>query len=157
MEKPLPPNTKDKSEIDPQAHQPPHQALHTSLSAQPLTRYSSQLSHSFHLWVTETTLQALELIEEMDRNNGVEIGELLKASFFAVVECMVKYLALGGSDGKHFEAVKRVWRGRISNLQKLVIWVFFNGDFGYGLLWDFDDFVGFEKMGALGFMNLYLS
>ena len=32
-----------------------------------------------------------------------------------------------------------------------------NGDFGCGLLWVFDDFVGFEKMGALGFMNLYLS
>lgn len=47
--------------------------------------------------------------------------------------------------------------GRISNLEKLVIWVFINGDFGYGLLWVFDDFVGFEKMGLLGFMNLYLS
>ena len=32
-----------------------------------------------------------------------------------------------------------------------------NGDFGCGLLCIFDDFVGFEKMGALGFMNLYLS
>ena len=32
-----------------------------------------------------------------------------------------------------------------------------NGDFGCGLLWVFDDVVGFEKMGALGFMNLYLS
>jgi len=47
----------------------------------------------------------------------VEIGELLKAAYFvAVMECTVKYLALGGSDGKHFEVVKRVWRGRISNL-----------------------------------------
>ena len=32
-----------------------------------------------------------------------------------------------------------------------------NPDFGCGLLWVFDDFVRFEKMGALGFMNLYLS
>ena len=32
-----------------------------------------------------------------------------------------------------------------------------NGDFGCGLLWVFDEFVGFEKMEALGFMNLYLS
>ena len=32
-----------------------------------------------------------------------------------------------------------------------------NGDFGCDLLWVFDVFVGFEKMGALGFMNLYLS
>nr|POE95405.1 hypothetical protein CFP56_75852 [Quercus suber] len=47
--------------------------------------------HSFHLWVTETTLQELELIEEMDRNNGVEIRESLKATYFkAAAECMVK-------------------------------------------------------------------
>ena len=32
-----------------------------------------------------------------------------------------------------------------------------NGDFGCGLLWVFDEFVGFEKMEAWGFMNLYLS
>ena len=30
------------------------------------------------------------------------------------------------------------------------------GDFGCGLLWVFDEFVGFEKIGAMGFMNLYL-
>uniref|UniRef100_A0A7N2L3A6 Myb-like domain-containing protein n=2 Tax=Quercus lobata TaxID=97700 RepID=A0A7N2L3A6_QUELO len=69
--------------------------------------------------VTETTLQALELIEEMDRNDGVEIGESLKAAYMAAaVECTVKYLALEGSNGKYFEAVKRVWRGRIGNLEK---------------------------------------
>ncbi|KAK7851077.1 hypothetical protein CFP56_043134 [Quercus suber] len=69
--------------------------------------------------VTETTLQALELIEEMDRNDGVEIGESLKAAYLAAaVECTVKYLALEGSNGKYFEAVKRVWRGRIGHLEK---------------------------------------
>ncbi|XP_030923643.1 uncharacterized protein LOC115978014 isoform X2 [Quercus lobata] len=69
--------------------------------------------------VIETTLQVLELIEEMDRNDGVEIGELLKAAYFAAtVECTVKYLALEGINGKYFEAVKRVWRGRIGNLEK---------------------------------------
>ena len=69
--------------------------------------------------VTETTLQALELIEEMDRNDGVEIGESLKAAYMAAaVECTVKYLALEGSNGKYFEAVKRVWRGRIGHLEK---------------------------------------
>ncbi|XP_050270501.1 uncharacterized protein LOC126714405 [Quercus robur] len=69
--------------------------------------------------VTETMLQALQLIEEMDRNDGVEIGESLKTAYFvAVVECTVKYLALEGSNGKYFEAMKRVWRGRIGILEK---------------------------------------
>nr|XP_023913427.1 uncharacterized protein LOC112025000 isoform X1 [Quercus suber] len=70
--------------------------------------------------VTETTLQTLELIEEMDRSEGVEIRDSLKAAYCAVaVECTVKYL-LGSPDkhGEYFEAVKRVWRGRIGNLEK---------------------------------------
>ncbi|KAK4605251.1 hypothetical protein RGQ29_013353 [Quercus rubra] len=69
--------------------------------------------------VTETTLLALELIEEMDRNDGVEIGESLKAAYFAAaVECMVKYLVLERSNGKYFEVVKRVWKGKIGHLEK---------------------------------------
>ena len=69
--------------------------------------------------VTETTLLALELIEEMDQNDGVEIGESLKAAYLATaVECIVKYLALEGSNGKYFDAVKRVWRGKIGHLEK---------------------------------------
>ncbi|KAK7855460.1 hypothetical protein CFP56_027847 [Quercus suber] len=69
--------------------------------------------------VTETTLQALELIKEMDRNDGVEIRESLKVAYFvAAVECTVMYLASEGSNGKYFKAVKRVWRGRIGNLGK---------------------------------------
>ena len=55
----------------------------------------------------------------MDQNDGVEIGESLKAAYLATaVECTVKYLALEGSKGKYFEAVKRVWRGRIGHLEK---------------------------------------
>ena len=55
----------------------------------------------------------------MDQNDGVEIGESLKAAYLATaVECTVKYLALEGSNGKYFEAVKRVWRGRIGHLEK---------------------------------------
>ena len=70
--------------------------------------------------VTETTLQTLELIEEMDRSEGVEIRDSLKAAYCAVaVECTVKYL-LGSPDrhGEYFEAVKRVWRGRIGTMEK---------------------------------------
>ena len=40
-------------------------------------------SEIYDATVTETTLQALELIEEMDRNDGVEIGESLKAAYMA--------------------------------------------------------------------------
>jgi len=70
--------------------------------------------------VSETTLQTLELIEEMDRSEGVEVRGSLKAAYCAVaVECTVKYL-LGSPDkhGEYFEAVKRVWRGRIGHLEK---------------------------------------
>ena len=56
----------------------------------------------------------------MDQSEGVEIRDSLKAAYCAVaVECTVKYLL--GSPNKHweyFEAVKRVWRGRIGNLEK---------------------------------------
>ena len=70
--------------------------------------------------VTETTLETLELIEEMERSEGVEIRDSLKAAYCAVaVECTVKYLA-GSPDkhGKYSEAVRRLWRGRIGNLVK---------------------------------------
>ena len=30
---------------------------------------------------------------------------------------------MGESDGKYIDVVKKVWRGRISNLEKSVIWV----------------------------------
>lgn len=43
-----------------------------------------------------------------------------------------------GSGGSREEEQEKEWR------------------FWCGLLWVFDDFVGFEKMGALGFMNFYL-
>ena len=56
----------------------------------------------------------------MDQSEGVEIRDSLKAAYCAVaVECTVKYLL--GSPDKHweyFEVVKRVWRGKIGNLEK---------------------------------------
>jgi hypothetical protein len=71
--------------------------------------------------VTETTLQTLELIEEMERSDGVEIKDSLKVAYCAVaVECTVKYL-VGSPDkhGNYYEAVRRVWRGRIGNLEEI--------------------------------------
>ena len=50
----------------------------------------------------------------------MEIGESLKAAYFAAaVECTMKYLSSEGSNGKYFEVVKRGWKGRIGNLEKL--------------------------------------
>jgi telomeric repeat-binding factor 2 len=70
--------------------------------------------------LTETTLDNLEVMEELDRDDGAEISEALKAAYRAVaVECTVKYLAGSGDrHGKYFEAVKRVWRGRIGGLER---------------------------------------
>ncbi|XP_059430282.1 uncharacterized protein LOC132163923 [Corylus avellana] len=70
--------------------------------------------------LTETTLDNLEVMEELDRYDGAEISEALKAAYRAVaVECTVKYLAGSGDrHGKYFEAVKRVWRRRIGGLER---------------------------------------
>ncbi|KAE8039415.1 hypothetical protein FH972_011827 [Carpinus fangiana] len=70
--------------------------------------------------LTETTLDNLEVMEDLDRDDGAEISEALKAAYCAVaVECTVKYLAgRGDRHGKYFEAVKRVWRGRVGGLER---------------------------------------
>jgi coenzyme F420-reducing hydrogenase delta subunit len=70
--------------------------------------------------LNETTLDNLEVMEELDRDDGAEISKALKAAYRAVaVECTVKYLAgTGDRHGKYFEAVKRVWRGRIGGLER---------------------------------------
>ncbi|XP_040991921.1 uncharacterized protein LOC121238899 [Juglans microcarpa x Juglans regia] len=71
-------------------------------------------------WLTETTLDKLEMIEQLDRGDGVEISDSLKVAYCTVaVECAVKYLA-GSRDGhsKYFEAVKRIFRDRIRDLER---------------------------------------
>uniref|UniRef100_A0A2P2IPK3 Uncharacterized protein LOC105629849 n=1 Tax=Rhizophora mucronata TaxID=61149 RepID=A0A2P2IPK3_RHIMU len=73
--------------------------------------------------VSETILDSLESLEELDRKEGIKITDSMKAAYRAVaVECAVKYL--GGSpqkrrgQGRFFEAVERIWRGRIGRLEK---------------------------------------
>ncbi|KAB8909401.1 hypothetical protein FH972_026800 [Carpinus fangiana] len=70
--------------------------------------------------LTDTTLDYLEVMEELDRDDGAEISEALKTAYCAVaVECTVKYLVGSGNrHGKYSEAVKRVWRGRIGGLER---------------------------------------
>ncbi|KAF5470341.1 hypothetical protein F2P56_010861 [Juglans regia] len=71
--------------------------------------------------LTETTLDKLEMMEQYDRDDGIEISDLLKTAYCAVaVECAVKHLE--GSPhgpGKYFEAVKRVFRDRVGDLERL--------------------------------------
>ncbi|KAJ7959926.1 Telomeric repeat-binding factor like [Quillaja saponaria] len=69
--------------------------------------------------VTETILEILEVIEEMDRIDGVSITDTMKAAYCAVaVECTVKHLAAFADDsGKYFGAVMRIWRVRVGNME----------------------------------------
>ncbi|EEF43178.1 uncharacterized protein LOC8261339 [Ricinus communis] len=72
--------------------------------------------------VSETILDSLEAIEELDRENHIIITDSMKAAYCAVaVECTVKYLwgnqHKSRSQGKYVEAVKRIWRDRIQNLE----------------------------------------
>ncbi|GLU10787.1 hypothetical protein SLE2022_275710 [Rubroshorea leprosula] len=73
--------------------------------------------------VSERILENLEIIDELDRSQGLSIMDSMKKAYCAVaVECTVKYLASSSNrNGKYFEAVKRIWRGRIGNLEKLNI------------------------------------
>lgn len=70
---------------------------------------------------SETVLDKLEMMEELDRDDGIGISGSLKKAYGAVaVECVVKYL-VGSPDGhgKYFEAVKRVFRDRVGDMENL--------------------------------------
>ena len=68
--------------------------------------------------MTETILQLLELIEELDRKEGIEIEESFKSAYCAVaVECTVKYL-VANNHVKYMEAVERIWRANSLKLGK---------------------------------------
>ncbi|PRQ19825.1 hypothetical protein RchiOBHm_Chr7g0221541 [Rosa chinensis] len=62
--------------------------------------------------VTEAILEALESIEALDRGQGFQTTEAMRAAYCAVAtECTVKFLVCFGR--KYFEAVDRIWRGRV--------------------------------------------
>lgn len=73
--------------------------------------------------VTEKILEFLELIEELNHQDGIEASEVMKAAYCAVaVECTVKFLnseGAGGDKGKYFEAVRRIWKRRINLMEKM--------------------------------------
>lgn len=79
--------------------------------------------------VTDKLLEIFEMIEQLDKNEGVEIMESMKAAYCAVaVECTVKFLLpectmyspVGDIDkhGRYSNAVRRIWRGRVTELQR---------------------------------------
>ncbi|CAN4098665.1 unnamed protein product [Withania somnifera] len=80
-----------------------------------LRKIESEISNGT---VTEKILEFLELIEELEYQEGVEATEVMKAAYCAVaVECTVKFL--NSEKGKYFEAVRRIWKRRINLMEKM--------------------------------------
>lgn len=71
--------------------------------------------------VTEKVLAIFEMIEQLDKTEGLAMMDSMKSAYCAVaVECTVKYLAVEGmkNNGKYFDTVSRIWRGRVMELKK---------------------------------------
>lgn len=71
--------------------------------------------------ISELTLDLLEQIEELDHTEGnPEVSEAMKAAYCAVaVHCTVKCIKESADDDlNYFNAVKRIWRDRISKMEK---------------------------------------
>ncbi|GER54621.1 telomeric repeat-binding factor [Striga asiatica] len=89
-----------------------------------LRKIEFEVSHNS---VSEGILDLLEQLEELEFRNGNEtVSNAMKRAYCTVaVECTVKLLANGGDRDnadkfKFFEAVKRVWRGRIGRMERMV-------------------------------------
>lgn len=72
--------------------------------------------------ISERTLEFLEQIEELNHAEGnPEVSEAMKAAYCAVaVHCTVKCINESTDDDnlKYFSAVRRIWRGRISKMER---------------------------------------
>ncbi|PON66159.1 GAMYB transcription factor [Trema orientale] len=71
--------------------------------------------------VTEAILDNLESVEELDSGQDAAMADSMKAAYCAVaLECTVKFLVSNGGKpgGKYLNALKRVWRGRVSRLER---------------------------------------
>ncbi|XP_009374383.2 LOW QUALITY PROTEIN: uncharacterized protein LOC103963301 [Pyrus x bretschneideri] len=71
--------------------------------------------------VSESILETLETIEDLDIREGISTTESMKAAYCAVAtECTVKFLVgfMGKPSGKYLEAVDRIWRGRVRVLER---------------------------------------
>lgn len=71
--------------------------------------------------ISETILENLEILEELERNQEIEILDSMKMAYCAVaLECTVKYLVSSGEKpgAKYVDAVKRIWKGRIGLMER---------------------------------------
>ncbi|KAG8371575.1 hypothetical protein BUALT_Bualt13G0102200 [Buddleja alternifolia] len=103
-----------------------------------LKKLDSEISQNS---ISESTLELLEQLEELEFQEGRTVSDAMKRGYCAVaVDCTVKHLANEGdgesvSKFKFFEAVKRVWRGRIGRMEKELE----NGGLGSEELWGWKD------------------
>ncbi|GAB4855878.1 hypothetical protein Ancab_024517 [Ancistrocladus abbreviatus] len=83
-----------------------------------LRRIESELSNAS---VCENILEFLEIMEEIDHREGKPAPESMKAAYCAVaVDCTVRFMEENvqkNADGKYFEAVKRIWLMRVSQMK----------------------------------------
>ncbi|XVF52284.1 hypothetical protein PTKIN_Ptkin05aG0006800 [Pterospermum kingtungense] len=69
--------------------------------------------------VSERILDCLEAIERIDNGQQLEVPDSMKEAYCAVsLECTAKYLVTRELHEKYLDAVNRIWRGRIENLEK---------------------------------------
>lgn len=83
-----------------------------------LRKLESEISNGA---VSEEILGFLEQIEELEHREGNEVLESMKKAYCAVsVDCTVRFLEGGEVDKerKYFDAVKRIWRGRVSEMER---------------------------------------
>lgn len=88
-----------------------------------LHKLDSQLSNCS---ISETCLELLELLEEIEFKRGGAVSDAMKRAYCAVaVECTVKDLSVEGDlddDAKFrfFQTVKGLWKGKIGRMERVV-------------------------------------
>ncbi|CAL5386295.1 unnamed protein product [Camellia sinensis] len=106
--------------------------LNAVLQALPLSNDDSSLNKAMLLRrieseiatgsVSEKVLEFLERIEELDHEEGFTTSEAMKSAYCAVaVDCSVRFLEESEEykEGKYFDAVRRIWKGRVWNMERL--------------------------------------
>ncbi|KAI9111952.1 hypothetical protein K1719_017642 [Acacia pycnantha] len=110
----------------------PDLLLKKVLKSLPLSRIDSRLWKTLALRsiqsevamasFTENSLECLEVIEEIDRLDGIAITQAMKEAYCAVaVECSVRHLGAcpdKNTRGLFDDAVNRIWRGRVRQMME---------------------------------------
>ncbi|XP_052184744.1 uncharacterized protein LOC127796588 isoform X2 [Diospyros lotus] len=82
-----------------------------------LRRIESEISNGS---VSEKILELLEAIEELCYEDGISASEAMKKAYCAVaVDCTVRVLDESeDKEGKYFDAVQRIWRGKAWKMER---------------------------------------